>query len=183
MRNCRLIQWLLLIVLFVSGSADAQNPPASAVPGVPWPAVDALGRKLPTPEEAGPPRSDRFVGIFYFLWLNERHNSSPNWEGPYDVARILQADPDAIHKPDSPLWGRIGTSHYWGEPLYGYYLATDPWVLRRHVARTEHRRVELESDGESAVPGAGPRVSRGDPALGSRPAGEHEPSDHPVQVG
>jgi len=95
--------------------------------------MDALGRKLPTPAEAGPPRPERFVGIFYFLWLNERHNRSPNWEGPYDVARILQADPEAIHKPDSPLWGAIGTSHYWGQPLYGYYLATDPWVLRRHA--------------------------------------------------
>ncbi len=134
MKNRRLIQWLMLIAVFAAGRADAQNPPASTVPGVPWPAVDALGRKLPTPEAAGPPRSDRFVGIFYFLWLNERHNRSPNWEGPYDVARILQADPDAIHKPDSPLWGRIGASHYWGEPLYGYYLATDPWVLRRHAS-------------------------------------------------
>ncbi len=24
-------------------------------------------------------------------------------------------------------------SHYWGEPLYGYYRSTDPWVLRRHA--------------------------------------------------
>ena len=133
MKNRRTVTSLLLIILSAPAMAHAQNPPTSTIPGVPWPAVDALGRKLPTPEEAGPPRPDRFVGIFYFLWLNERHNSSPNWKGPYDVARILKADPEAIHKPDSPLWGKIGTSHYWGEPLYGYYLATDPWVLRRHA--------------------------------------------------
>lgn len=133
MKNRRFVRLLLLIILSGSAMAHAQNPPASTVPGVPWPAVDALGRKLSTPEEAGLPRPDRFVGIFYFLWLNERHNSSPNWKGPYDVARILRADPEAIHKPDSPLWGKIGTSHYWGEPLYGYYLATDAWVLRRHA--------------------------------------------------
>jgi hypothetical protein len=24
-------------------------------------------------------------------------------------------------------------AHYWGEPLYGYYLGADPWVLRRHA--------------------------------------------------
>ena len=130
--------WIALFFGLIAGAqAQAQNqdqdPPASAVPGVSWPAVDALGRTLPTPDQAGPPRADRFVGIFYFLWLNERHNRSPNWEGPYDVSRVLQADPAAIHKPDSPLWGPIGTSHYWGQPLYGYYLTTDPWVLRRHA--------------------------------------------------
>ncbi|HOW70783.1 MAG TPA: hypothetical protein PKY77_09295 [Phycisphaerae bacterium] len=101
--------------------------------GTPWPATDGLGRKLPLSDEVGPPRADRFVGIFYFLWLNERHNKSPHGDGPFDVARILAKDPDALKKPDSPLWGPIGTSHYWGEPLYGYYLSTDPWVLRRHA--------------------------------------------------
>ena len=23
--------------------------------------------------------------------------------------------------------------YYWGEPLYGYYDARDPWVIRRHA--------------------------------------------------
>ncbi|HOB73537.1 MAG TPA: hypothetical protein PKG54_03330 [Phycisphaerae bacterium] len=123
----------LLIALCGGGTVLAQKPLMSANPGVVWPAVDALGRKLPTPGEVGPPRPNRFVGIFYFLWLNERHNRSPHWEGPYDIARILAADPDALQKPESPLWGKIGQSHYWGEPLYGYYLTPDPWVLRRHA--------------------------------------------------
>ena len=109
------------------GEADSVNV------GTPWPATDALGRKLSMPDEVGPPRPGRFVGIFYFLWLNERHNKSPHGDGPYDVSRILATAPDALKKPDSPLWGPIGTAHYWGEPLYGYYLSTDPWVLRRHA--------------------------------------------------
>jgi hypothetical protein len=126
--------WGLSLVLSC-GTAHAQSRPDSSGPnpGTPWPATDALDRKLPTPDEVGPPRTDRFVGIFYFLWLNERHNKSPHWDGPYDVSRILARDPDAIQKPDSPLWGPIGLSHYWGEPLYGYYLSPDPWVLRRHA--------------------------------------------------
>ena len=42
--------------------------------------------------------------------------------------------PDAARKhPDSPLWGPTALYHYWGEPLYGYYLSDDPWVLRRHA--------------------------------------------------
>lgn len=120
----------LLPAFFLCSLPDAS---AGTVTGTAWPATDALGRSLPTPDEVGPPRPDRFVGIFYFLWLNERHNSSPHWQGPYDVSRILAKDPDALKKPDSPLWGPIGTSHYWGEPLFGYYLSRDPWVLRRHA--------------------------------------------------
>jgi hypothetical protein len=71
--------------------------------------------------------------MFYFLWHTPGLPRHPNWEGPYDVSRILAADPEALQKPSSPLWGRIGVSHYWAEPLYGYYLSTDPWVLRRHA--------------------------------------------------
>jgi hypothetical protein len=92
-----------------------------------------LGRKLPLAEEVGPVQSNRFVAIFYFLWHNQQGGKSPNWDGPYDIGRILATDPAALSKPDSPLWGPIGMYHYWGEPLYGYYLNTDPWVLRRHA--------------------------------------------------
>lgn len=121
-------------IVVVSGLAVlAATASAGINPGVPWPATDGLGRRLPLSDEVGGPRQDRFVGIFYFLWLNEVHNKSPHWEGPHDVSRILSKDPEAIKKPDSPLWGPIGMSHYWGEPLYGYYLSTDPWVLRRHA--------------------------------------------------
>jgi hypothetical protein len=102
-------------------------------PGVPWPATDALGRSLPLAGEVGPPKTDRFVGIFYFLWLNERHNKSPQGPLPYDITKIMAADPEALMKPDSPLWGRMGQPHFWGEPLYGYYNSDDPWVLRRHA--------------------------------------------------
>jgi hypothetical protein len=84
-------------------------------------------------EEVGAAKSGRFVGIFYFLWLDERNNKSPLGDGPYDVSKILAKDPEALKKPKSPLWGPHGQSHYWGEPLYGYYLSTDPWVLRRHA--------------------------------------------------
>jgi hypothetical protein len=33
-----------------------------------WTATDALGRTLIGHEQAGPPRPDKFVGAFYFLW-------------------------------------------------------------------------------------------------------------------
>lgn len=100
----------------------------------PWPATDALGRRLPTPQEAGPPKAGRFVGIFYFLWHDHpgpRHAAPA--DGPRDISKILRQDPDALSHPNSPLWGAVGEPHYWGEPLYGYYLSMDPWVLRRHA--------------------------------------------------
>ncbi len=106
---------------------------AEPQPCTPWPATDALQRQLPLPAEVGPPRTDRFVGTFYFLWHDHPARVRPDADGPYDVAKILSQDPDALHKPASPLWGPLGMFHYWGEPLYGYYLSTDPWVLRRHA--------------------------------------------------
>ena len=54
--------------LALAGQARADSPAT----GVPWPATDALGRKLPTVGEAPSPRPDRFVGIFYFLWHENR---------------------------------------------------------------------------------------------------------------
>jgi len=109
--------------------AIALQPAQAGNPGVPWPATDALDRRLPMTAEVGPPRADRFVAIFYFLW----HEGPQAQQGPYDIAKILAADPDALEKPDAPLWGPYGSPHYWGEPLLGYYRSDDPWVIRRHA--------------------------------------------------
>jgi hypothetical protein len=93
-----------------------------------WSATDALGRTLPNATQAGPPRPDRSVGVFYFLWHGPHVNG-----GPYDVSKILQRDPDAMHHPTSPPWGPLGAMHHWGESQLGYYLADDAYVLRRHA--------------------------------------------------
>lgn len=90
-----------------------------------WVATDALGRKVAYHQD---PRADRTVAMFYFLWLGP-HASG----GPFDITKILTFDPGAMQKPDSPLWGPQGAYHYWGEPLFGYYLSDDEWVLRRHA--------------------------------------------------
>jgi hypothetical protein len=103
------------------------------VPGVPWPATDGLGRELPLAAEVGPPRGGRFVGMFYFLWHVGYCPRSELLQGPYDVSKILARDPEALRKTNSPLWGPVGSYHYWAEPLYGYYLSSDRWVLRRHA--------------------------------------------------
>ena len=90
---------------------------------------DHLGRELVSAAETGGEKG-RQVGLFYYLWHGQ-HGT----QGPYDVSKIEAADPKAMEKPDSPLWP--DPSHtpmlHWGEPLFGYYLSTDEWVLRRHV--------------------------------------------------
>ncbi|MHB8520128.1 MAG: hypothetical protein ACYDH9_05170 [Limisphaerales bacterium] len=91
--------------------------------------ADALGRSLPVFGETGPPRPDRTVGIFYFLWLGPHADKG----GPWDVTRILAQDPDAMRKPDSPLWGPLHAPHHWGESIFGYYNTDDPYVLRKHA--------------------------------------------------
>lgn len=93
-----------------------------------WVATDALGRRLPTAEEAGLPRVGKTVGIFYFLWLGESGD-----EGPFDISKILAADPKAINDPKSPLWGPLWAPHHWGESIFGHYRSNDESVLRKHA--------------------------------------------------
>ncbi len=115
-----------IVVLMTTALSAQENP------GVPWPATDALGRSLPFAGAVGLPKTNRCVGIFYFI----NHSGSPRCDlldGPYDLTKILVRDPDVLKKADSPFWGKIGTSYYWGEPIYGYYRGADPWVLRRHA--------------------------------------------------
>jgi len=90
--------------------------------------ADAFGAALPRSGEAPERRNDRYVGIFYFLWLGQ-HGT----DGPYDNTNILAAAPEAVDDPNHPLWGPRNAFHFWGEPLYGYYLNDDAWVLRKHV--------------------------------------------------
>ncbi len=141
MRNRRLQVKLAGIVVpcllwtFLALAGTCPGRAAEPQQAAPWPATDALRRSLPMAGDPGipTPRPARFVGMFYFLWHDNPQGKPPAGSGPYDVSRILAQLPDAVHRPDSPLWGPIGTNHYWAEPLYGYYFAADPWVLRRHA--------------------------------------------------
>lgn len=122
----------LVVILTVNTNADRWNTSPDT-----WVATDGLGRSVATSEDAVSPRKDRFVGVFYFLWLGEHGRG-----GPYDISKILKQDPDAMKKPDCPLWGPQAAYHHWGEPLFGYYLSSDPWVLRKHAQMLSDARVD-----------------------------------------
>lgn len=96
----------------------------------PWPATDGLGRSLPLREDTGPPREDRFVGIFYFVW-HGGHSTS----GPFDLTEILQQK--------EPTYGPPGVFHHWGKPELGYYFSRDPFVLRRHASMLSDAGVDF----------------------------------------
>ena len=132
-RNRCVYSIVLLVVIAMSASGQNRDTRADS-----WVATDGLGRKVSTHEEVGGPRKDKFVGIFYFLWEGQ-HGTG----GPYDVTKILAADPDARKKPDSPLWGPPGAFHHWGEPLFGYYLSDDAWVIRKHAQMLSDAGVDV----------------------------------------
>ena len=104
-----------------------------------WVATDALGRKLPEFSEVGFTRSNRTVGAFYFLWLGPHSQQG----GPWDISKILAKDPNAMQKPESPLWGPMFAPHHWGESIFGYYNSDDPYVLRKHAQMLSDAGVDV----------------------------------------
>ena len=124
--------------------APAQAPARPAAPAWDtfsdtWVGEDALGRKFPTYADVGPPRPNRQVGTFYFLWVDGSQET-----GPYDATRILAQDPDALKRPDSPLWPPgIGGFVFHGQPLFGYYQINDPFILRKHAQMLRDAGVKM----------------------------------------
>lgn len=129
--------WLTIpAALILAGAAFADEP--WDIRSDTWVATDALGRSLPLAEEVGPPRTNKFVGAFYFLWLGELGDA-----GPFDISRILARDPTAIRNPASPLWGPEGAPHHWGESIFGYYRSDDESVLRKHAQMLSDAGVDV----------------------------------------
>jgi hypothetical protein len=128
------------ILLFCVGSLSAQSILDNYSAGLP--ATDALGRKLPNYEEVGPLEKDKFVGIFYWTWLTQQSNNSKE---PYNVSEIIQSKPEALNDYDDPIWPSRADagSFFWSEPLYGYYLNTDRWVLYKHAEMLADAGVDM----------------------------------------
>ena len=94
-------------------------------------ATDALNRTLPAWEEVGDLREKKYVGLFYWTWHTQQ--SDYGNRTAYDVSKILKDYPGAIDDFNHPAWATDANSYFWGEPLYGYYINTDRWVLRKHA--------------------------------------------------
>jgi hypothetical protein len=117
-----------------------------------WVATDALGRELATGSQNGVIRKDRYVGMFYFIWQGahgyDRHAGGQADGGvmsktpadtlsPYDVTQMLKAN------PSDPQYGPLHAFHHWGEPYFGYYLADDEWIIRKHAQMLSDAGVDV----------------------------------------
>jgi hypothetical protein len=91
-------------------------------------ATDALGRRFGA--ASGKQPEEKYVGVFYSLWLGQHKAGQRDI---YDIQKLLETKPDVLYNvngtPESPLH----EFHFWGEPLYGYYSMSDPWIVTRHV--------------------------------------------------
>ena len=110
--------------------------------------TDRVGRDI-TPMHKKLTDHDRYVGVFYFMWLGTHETSM----GVYDVTKLqkTQAGADAVLNPSYSLGQKIpGTVnaelgypdgmesptmyvHWTNEPLFGYYNTADVWVITRHL--------------------------------------------------
>lgn len=116
-----------------------------------WTATDDLGRVI-KPENYPSVRKDKYVGIFYFVWqgahgYDQHRGGTPDGGimaktaqdtfSPYDISRLLKAN------PLDPDYGPVNAFHYWGEPFFGYYLADDEWVIRKHAQMLSDAGVDV----------------------------------------
>ncbi|MFT4016476.1 MAG: hypothetical protein QM668_05900 [Agriterribacter sp.] len=113
----------LFFVMMSASIVMAQLPGTNAI------ATDALGRKLPSAKEVGEPKKDKFVGLFYWTWHTQPGSKNP----PFNVTKYLARDPKALDDYNNPIWPKRNSPWFWSEPLFGYYLDTDAWVLRKHA--------------------------------------------------
>ena len=92
-------------------------------------ATDTLGRVITTPSQTTSKKKNKYVGIFYFFWAGEHGTAL------YDNS-IISKVPGALKSEKAWLkagGGNVGEHHFWGKPMFGYYLQSDEWVMRKHV--------------------------------------------------
>ena len=131
MRNILVILCVLCVFTIPANATEEPVPPSLPVANGAYSGTDNLGRALPLPGDPSVPptlRKERYVGLFYFLWLTQHSKS-----GPYDITKIVAEHPEAVNDCDHPAWGPVRAYHHWGESLYGYYSSEDAWVMRKHV--------------------------------------------------
>ena len=90
--------------------------------------TDDFGRVI-SPVD-GKVNDDRYVGMFYFLTLGQHANHT----GIYDVNKITFDS--TFHKAFTQydtFITPVGSAHFWGEPVWGYYHSEDEWVMRKQI--------------------------------------------------
>ena len=109
---------------------DLTDPKYTVMPDT-WVFTDALGRTALTNAEVGDLKYDKTLAMFYWTWHIKSNSMSNN---PFNLNEFIEEHPEAKNDLNHPGWTSQGPARcYWNEPLFGYYLGTDEWVLRRHA--------------------------------------------------
>ena len=90
--------------------------------------TDDFGRVI-SPVD-GKVNDDRYVGMFFFLTLGQHANHT----GIYDINKITFDS--TYHKAFTEFdtfITPVGSAHFWGEPVWGYYHSCDAWVMRKQI--------------------------------------------------
>ena len=119
---------IIALVLVGNSVGFSQNSPQIVIDNADCVATDALGRKLPTYEQVGSPKPNRWVGLFYWQW-----HGPDRWGPDYNVTEFLKTHPKFRDFQAHPKGGPEDPTWYWAEPLFGYYKSTDPWIIRKHL--------------------------------------------------
>ncbi len=103
--------------------------------------VDDLGRPLDNSEKVGSYGNggERYVGLFYFLWLGEHGDS-----GIFNLQKIIdEVGVEVAGSLDCGKYGPLYSMHFFAEPLYGYYYANDAWVMRKHAELLTNANIDF----------------------------------------
>ncbi len=123
---------------FYVGDEQAANvSPSSQIYTDDWVATDALGRTLPTYDEVGDTRDEKYIGVFYYIWEGFHGNTV------YSIPEILKNYPSDPLSSSNTAWGPLYAFHFWGEPEYGYYRSEDPWVIRHDLQMLANAHVDF----------------------------------------
>lgn len=118
-----------------------------------WVATDALNRTIASHAQAGNKKTNKTVGMFYYLWNGNGQNATFSPKNGFDVEKKIYANPrspDTIH-PDVQ---DTDPSYWYGfEPELGYYRSDDPWAIRKNLQMLSNAGVDfLYFDGTNGAP-------------------------------
>ena len=123
----------LTCALTAAAADPSDGPPRSAdLFADTWVATDGAGRTVPGFRECGPIKQDRWVGLFYWTWHRPTRN------GPNDNSKLLA---EAVGGKVN--WPTNDAPYHWGEPELGYYVMTDPFVIRKHASMMADAGVDV----------------------------------------
>jgi len=122
----RLLSVAIILIFALAGHTQTRNVSSNQ-----WAATDGLGRRLPVESEAGAPKKDKFIAIFYWTWHQGDDDTTYHVK---NISEIVRKYPEAMKDYHHPAWGTKQPGFFfWEQPLFGYYKTTDTWVLRKHA--------------------------------------------------